>query len=49
MNAPVTEVTEDGETLARWTRGGDTALPAGRLRPRGELIWFVDHAAETSL
>ncbi len=24
---------------------GDTALPAARLRPRGELVWLVDAAA----
>jgi 6-phosphogluconolactonase len=32
------------EVLAR-ARAGDTALPAGRLRPKGELIWFADQAA----
>jgi 6-phosphogluconolactonase len=26
-------------------RGGDSALPAARVRPVGELIWFVDRAA----
>jgi 6-phosphogluconolactonase len=26
-------------------RGGDRALPAARVRPVGELIWFVDKAA----
>ena len=26
-------------------RGGDDSLPAARLRPTGELIWFVDSAA----
>ena len=26
-------------------RGGDSALPAARVRPVGELIWFVDKAA----
>jgi 6-phosphogluconolactonase len=26
-------------------RGGDTSLPAARVRPVGELIWFVDRAA----
>jgi 6-phosphogluconolactonase len=24
---------------------GDTDIPAGRLRPQGELVWFVDRAA----
>jgi len=26
-------------------RGGDSSLPAARVRPVGELIWFVDKAA----
>ena len=26
-------------------RGGDSSLPAARVRPVGELIWFVDTAA----
>lgn len=29
----------------RRIRAGDQALPAARLRPSGELIWFVDRAA----
>jgi 6-phosphogluconolactonase len=32
------------DILAR-VLGGDTVLPAARLRPRGELRWFVDRAA----
>jgi len=32
------------EVLAR-ALAGDSALPAARLRPLGELIWFVDEAA----
>ena len=32
------------ETLSR-ALAGDQALPAARLRPVGELIWFVDEAA----
>jgi 6-phosphogluconolactonase len=24
---------------------GDTSMPAGRIRPVGEVIWFVDKAA----
>ena len=24
---------------------GDTSVPAGRIRPVGEVIWFVDKAA----
>ena len=29
----------------RKIRDGDSRLPAARLRPRGELLWFVDRAA----
>jgi 6-phosphogluconolactonase/glucosamine-6-phosphate isomerase/deaminase len=32
-------------TLSR-ALAGDQALPAARLRPIGELIWFVDEAAQ---
>jgi 6-phosphogluconolactonase len=32
------------ETLSR-ALAGDQALPAARIRPVGELIWFVDEAA----
>jgi 6-phosphogluconolactonase len=32
------------ETLSR-ALAGDQALPAARMRPVGELIWFVDEAA----
>jgi len=32
------------EILAR-VRGGDASLPAARLKPQGELLWFVDQAA----
>jgi 6-phosphogluconolactonase len=35
---------EKRETLSR-TLAGDQALPAARLRPVDELIWFVDEAA----
>jgi 6-phosphogluconolactonase len=35
---------EKRETLAR-ALAGDQALPAARLRPVGELTWFVDEAA----
>jgi 6-phosphogluconolactonase len=35
---------EKRETLSR-ALAGDQALPAARLRPVGELIWFVDEAA----
>src|SRR5580693_1657793 len=33
------------ETLSR-ALAGDPALPAARIRPIGELIWFVDEAAQ---
>lgn len=33
------------ETLSRAV-AGDQALPAARVRPVGELIWFVDEAAQ---
>ncbi|HEY1707153.1 MAG TPA: 6-phosphogluconolactonase [Rhizomicrobium sp.] len=29
----------------RAARAGDPAMPAGRLKPHGELLWFLDHAA----
>jgi 6-phosphogluconolactonase len=29
----------------RAARNGDERFPAGRLRPQGEVIWFVDRAA----
>ena len=32
------------EALAR-ARAGDTAIPAGRLRPQGDVIWLADRAA----
>jgi 6-phosphogluconolactonase len=31
----------------RRVRAGDGRLPAARVHPVGELIWFVDHAAAT--
>jgi hypothetical protein len=42
MNAPVMEVLDDGEALARRAQGGVMALSVGWLRPQGEPIWFVD-------
>jgi 6-phosphogluconolactonase len=35
----------DKAAILRTIRGGGSPLPAARLRPRGELIWFVDRAA----
>jgi len=32
------------EAMAR-ARAGDAAIPAGRLRPQGEVIWLADRAA----
>jgi 6-phosphogluconolactonase len=37
--------TDKREPLAR-VLAGDRELPAGRLRPGGELVWFVDAAAK---
>lgn len=35
-----------GKTAAvRAVRNGDQSLPAARIRPHGEVIWFVDRAA----
>lgn len=28
---------------------GDPSVPAGRVRPRDELVWFLDHAAASQL
>jgi 6-phosphogluconolactonase len=30
-------------------RTGDSDVPAARVRPVGELIWFVDQAAATGV
>lgn len=39
-------VTGDGKSAAlRRVRAGDSRLPAARLHPEGELVWFVDRAA----
>ena len=32
------------EALAR-ARAGDATIPAGRLKPQGEVVWLVDRAA----
>jgi 6-phosphogluconolactonase len=34
------------QTVAR-VRSGDAALPAARIKPHGEVIWFLDGAAAT--
>jgi 6-phosphogluconolactonase len=31
--------------MLRRARAGDAGIPAGRLRPRGTLLWFADRAA----
>jgi 6-phosphogluconolactonase len=36
--------TAKADALAR-ARAGDPSIPAGRLNPRGEVIWLVDRAA----
>jgi 6-phosphogluconolactonase len=35
----------DKAEAVRRVRDGDAALPAGRLRPDGEVLWFLDRAA----
>jgi 6-phosphogluconolactonase len=35
----------DKREILAWALSGDQALPAARLNPVGELIWFVDEAA----
>ena len=32
-------------SILRAIRSGDSQLPAARVQPRGELLWFVDRAA----
>ena len=41
MNAPTMEILEDAEALARWRE----RMPWARIRPAGEVRWFVDEAA----
>ena len=36
----------DKTTMMRRVLGGDQELPSARLDPVGELIWFVDRAAQ---
>jgi 6-phosphogluconolactonase len=36
--------TEKTDAVRR-ARAGDPAMPAGRLKPHGELLWFLDRAA----
>jgi 6-phosphogluconolactonase len=36
----------DKRDVLRRVRAGDASLPAGRYRPKGELRWFTDAAAE---
>jgi 6-phosphogluconolactonase len=35
----------DKADALRRARAGDASIPAGRLRPQGELVWFADRAA----
>jgi 6-phosphogluconolactonase len=35
----------DKRDAVRRAREGDQSLPAGRLKPQGETIWFLDDAA----
>jgi 6-phosphogluconolactonase len=40
---------EGKAAVLRRIRAGDSQLPAARLLPLGELIWFVDRAADTGI
>jgi len=42
-------VGEKKAEAVRAVRAGDSALPGGRLRPEGELIWLLDRAAAKSI
>jgi 6-phosphogluconolactonase len=35
----------DKATIAARVRNGDQVLPAARLKPKGEVFWFMDKAA----
>jgi len=35
---------DKADAVAR-VRGGDTSLPAGRLKPSGDVVWLLDRAA----
>jgi 6-phosphogluconolactonase len=38
----------DKRTMMQRVLAGDRELPAARIRPIGELIWFIDNAAQGS-
>ncbi|HEY4114260.1 MAG TPA: 6-phosphogluconolactonase [Rhizomicrobium sp.] len=40
---------EDKADVVARVRAGDMALPAARLKARGEVLWFVDRAAASAL
>ena len=44
MTAFLVAGADKAEAVAR-VRAGDSALPGGRLRPQGELVWLLDNAA----
>jgi 6-phosphogluconolactonase len=35
---------QDKAQTVRAARAGDSSLPAARIRPRGEIVWFLDSA-----
>jgi 6-phosphogluconolactonase len=35
----------DKAEAVRWARAGDAAIPAGALRPQGDVVWLLDRAA----
>ena len=37
--------TQEEAEIVRAVRGGESHVPAARVRPLGELFWFVDRAA----
>jgi 6-phosphogluconolactonase len=42
-------VGEKKAEAVRAVRAGDSVLPGARLRPEGELVWFLDRAAARSI
>ena len=40
---------EDKAEMVRRVHEGDQTLPAARLRPQGDLVWFLDRAAAARL
>lgn len=40
---------EDKADIVHRVRAGDMALPAARLKARGDVLWFIDRAAASAL